>query len=450
MTYDAIIIGFGKGGKTLATALANKGQKVALIEQDAMMYGGTCINVGCIPSKRLVHASQQTLKLGEVSFQSKQEAYAKAIGGKNELTAMLRQKNYQKQADNPNITVMDGKASFVSNHQVQVRCSEGTTQLTADKIFINTGSMTVMPPIPGLQNNPHVHDSKSLMALDTLPENLAIIGGGYIGLEFAFLYAGFGSKVTVLEAGGTFLPREDRDMAESILKQMEAAGITLHLNAKAEKAEGDTLHYSQDGKENKLQDTAILVAVGRKANTQSLGLENTDVRLTDRGLIEVDDHLQTAAKSIWALGDVCSKMQFTYTSLDDFRIVYSHLYENGKYSLKDRRNVPTCTFLNPSYARVGLSETQAREEGFDITVSKLPAGAVPNAHVLGKPQGLLKAVIDKNSGKILGAMLLCERAEEIINIIKLAMDLDAPYTVIRDFVFTHPTMAEGLNDLFSV
>lgn len=288
------------------------------------------------------------------------------------------------------------------------------------------------------------------MALDTLPENLAIIGGGYIGLEFAFLYAGFGSKVTVLEAGGTFLPREDRDMAESILKQMEAAGITLHLNAKAEKAEGDTLHYSQDGKENKLQDTAILVAVGRKANTQGLGLENTDVRLTDRGLIEVDDHLQTAAKSIWALGDVCSKMQFTYTSLDDFRIVYSHLYENGKYSLKDRRNVPTCTFLNPSYARVGLSETQAREEGFDITVSKLPAGAVPNAHVLGKPQGLLKAVIDKNSGKILGAMLLCERAEEIINIIKLAMDLDAPYTVIRDFVFTHPTMAEGLNDLFSV
>lgn len=155
MTYDAIIIGFGKGGKTLATALANKGQKVALIAQDAMMYGGTCINVGCIPSKRLVHASRQTLKLGEVSFQSKQEAYVKAIGGKNELTAMLRQKNYQKQADNPNITVMDGKASFVSNHQVQVRCSEGTTQLTADKIFINTGSMTVMPPpSPGCKTTP--------------------------------------------------------------------------------------------------------------------------------------------------------------------------------------------------------------------------------------------------------------------------------------------------------
>ncbi len=449
MTHDAIIIGFGKGGKTLAADLASRGLKVALVEQDPTMYGGTCINVGCIPSKRLVLAARKAAEKEKDTFAEKQAAYLQAVEGKNQLTGMLRQKNHQKLAGNPNITLIDGKASFVSNREVRVSGHEETL-LSAEKIFINTGSMPVMPPIPGLADNPHVYDSKSLMALETLPQKLAIIGGGYIGLEFAFMYADYGSEVTVLEAGDTFLPREDRDMADAILQRLKEKNIRLLLGAKAGKAEGSTLFFAMDGAEQMLDNTAILVAVGRKANTEGLGLENTDVRLNERGMIMVDEQLKTTAENIWAMGDVCSPMQFTYTSLDDYRVVRSSLFEQGAYTLKQRRHVPTCTFLSPSYARVGLTEQEARAQGYDVLISKQPAAAIPNAQVLQKPQGLLKAVLDNKSKKILGAMLLCERAEEIINIIKLAMDMDATYPTLGSFVFTHPTMAEALNDLFSV
>ena len=451
--YDAVIIGFGKGGKTMAGALGAAGKKVALIEKSDRMYGGTCINVGCIPTKSLVYRAGLAAAKGG-SFEEKAAAYKAAMEQKEDLTARLRGKNYQKLDSNPNITVIDGTASFQSPHVVEVEKDGKTFQVEGEQIFINTGSSAFIPPIEGLKGNPYVYTSEGLLNLTELPSRLVIIGGGYIGVEFSSIYASFGSKVTILQDGDIFLPREDEEIAGAVRESLESRGIRVMTGVKVralEQAEGKALVAVDNGKEvQKLEAEAVLVATGRRPNTAGLNLEAAGVEIGPRGGIVTDDSLTTTAPHIYAMGDVRGGLQFTYISLDDFRIVKSKVLGDGSYTLKERGAVPYSVFLIPPFSRVGLSEKEAVEKGYKVKVARLAAAAIPKAQVLEQPAGLLKAVIDEETGLILGAHLFCQESYEMINMIKLAMDAKVPYQVLRDMIYTHPTMSEAFNDLFAV
>ena len=451
--YDAVIIGFGKGGKTMAGALGAAGKKVALIEKSDRMYGGTCINVGCIPTKSLVYRAGLAAAKGG-SFEEKAAAYKAAMEQKEDLTARLRGKNYQKLDSNPNITVIDGTASFQSPHVVEVEKDGRTFQVEGEQIFINTGSSAFIPPIEGLKGNPYVYTSEGLLNLTELPSRLVIIGGGYIGVEFSSIYASFGSKVTILQDGDIFLPREDEEIAGAVRESLESRGIRVMTGVKVkalEQAGGKALVAVDNGKEvQKLEAEAVLVATGRRPNTAGLNLEAAGVEIGPRGGIVTDDSLTTTAPHIYAMGDVRGGLQFTYISLDDFRIVKSKVLGDGSYTLKERGAVPYSVFLIPPFSRVGLSEKEAVEKGYKVKVARLAAAAIPKAQVLEQPAGLLKAVIDEETGLILGAHLFCQESYEMINMIKLAMDARVPYQGLRDTIYTHPTMSEAFNDLFAV
>ena len=451
--YDAVIIGFGKGGKTMAGALGAAGKKVALIEKSDRMYGGTCINVGCIPTKSLVYRAGLAAAKGG-SFEEKAAAYKAAMEQKEDLTTRLRGKNYQKLDSNPNITVIDGTASFQSPHVVEVEKDGKTFQVEGEQIFINTGSSAFIPPIEGLKGNPYVYTSEGLLNLTELPSRLVIIGGGYIGVEFSSIYASFGSKVTILQDGDIFLPREDEEIAGAVRESLESRGIRVMTGVKVkalEQAGGKALVAVDNGKEvQKLEAEAVLVATGRRPNTAGLNLEAAGVEIGPRGGIVTDDSLTTTAPHIYAMGDVRGGLQFTYISLDDFRIVKSKVLGDGSYTLKERGAVPYSVFLIPPFSRVGLSEIEAVEKGYKVKVARLAAAAIPKAQVLEQPAGLLKAVIDEETGLILGAHLFCQESYEMINMVKLAMDAKVPYQVLRDTIYTHPTMSEAFNDLFAV
>ncbi|MDD2958677.1 MAG: FAD-dependent oxidoreductase [Lachnospiraceae bacterium] len=450
MKYDGIMIGFGKAGKTLAGVLAKKGGKVALIEKSDRMYGGTCINVGCIPSKSLITSAEHAGCCSDGDFSKKADYYKSAVEEKRRVTSMLRKKNYDKLNDLEGVTIYDGIGHFLSATQVQVDQKDGSSViLEAEKIFINTGSEPVKPGIPGIENNPKVYNSESLMDEEKLPGHLILIGAGYIGMEFASMYRNFGSEVTVLQDGGNFLPREDRDVAEEIRHIMENRGIKFLLGAKTTSIDGGRVLYEKDGSSHEITGDAILIATGRRANTRELDAERAGITLTSRGAVQVDEYLKTDVPNIWAMGDVNGGPQFTFVSLDDYRIVLAQL-EGKDRSRAGRVNVPYSVFMDTPLGRVGMTEAQAREKGIPVKVAKLPTAAVPKAQVLRKTDGFLKAMIHAETGKILGAALLCPEAYEMINLIKLAMDMDADYTVLRDQIYTHPTMTEAFNDLFAV
>ena len=450
--YDAIIIGFGKGGKTLAATLAARGQSVALVEKSASMYGGTCINVACIPTKSLVHRAAQSAVAGG-TWEERQERYAQAIARKEVLTATLRGKNYHKVADAPTATVIDGTASFVDARHVSIAREDGALVIEGEKVFINTGSRPFVPPIPGLADSRNVFVSETLLDLETLPRELVIIGGGYIGLEFASMYANFGSHVSIVADGTRFLPREDEQVAGVVLESLRSRGIDVLLGARTlsvrDEGERTALSLEVDGEKTEPVADAVLVATGRRPNVEGLALEKAGVELTERGAVRVDEHLRTTAPGVWAMGDVVGGLQFTYVSLDDFRIVASDVLGDGSRTTKNRGAVPYSVFIDPPFSRVGLSEGQALAEGYAIKVATLPAAAIPKANVLEKPVGLLKVVIDADTDLILGAHLFCEESHETINLVKLAMDAHVPYTTLRDSIYTHPTMTEALNDLFA-
>ena len=451
--YDAIIIGFGKAGKTLAGFLAGKGQNVALIEESDKMYGGTCINVGCIPSKSLVNSVERLENKDLSTFTERKDYYEKSVDKKEALITALRGKNYEMLASKENIDIYNGKGSFVSNKIVNIEKNGENIQIEGEKIFINTGSETIIPNIKGLKESKNILTSKSLMELKELPRKLVIIGAGYIGLEFASTYAGFGSEVVIIDASDDILKREEKEAADRVKKILEAKGVTFYLNSKVEEIfddENDSSIAISNGNGEIIQFNGdkILVAIGRKANTQGLDLEKAGVQVDERGNIIVNEKLETTAPNIWALGDVKGGLQFTYISLDDFRIIRDNVYGNGNRSLNDRNVVPYTTFLSTPLSRVGLSEKQAIEKGFDIKVGKIEAMAIPKGKIEGKSEGFLKVVVDAKTDKILGATLLCNTSHEMINIIALAMKGNLPYQIIRDMIFTHPTMSESLNDLF--
>lgn len=441
-TYDAIIIGFGKGGKTLAAELAKRGQSVAMIEKSNKMYGGTCINVGCIPSKSLI-------------IQAGQSDYAQAVKNKEALVAKLRQKNFDKLNQLDNITIYTAKATFKNSHEVHIQNEEMEDTIYGERIFINTGAVPVIPNIEGILDTRYIYTSAEMMSLEKLPKRLAIIGGGYIGLEFSSMYARYQSEVTVFEFGSRLVQREDEDIAQEIQKVLENQGVRFHFNASVTRVENidETVRITyQDQQGNKREETfdGVLLATGRKANTHDLGLENTHIQLDPRGNIIVNEHLQTHEKHIYAMGDVKGGLQFTYISLDDYRIVKDHLFGEGKRTTNNRGNVAYSVFISPTFSRVGLSQQEAIEAGYDIKIAHLPAAAIPRANVISQPNGVLKAIIDKNSDKILGCVLFCAESEEMINFVALAMDLGLPYQQVRDHIFTHPTMSEALNDLFTI
>lgn len=449
--YDAIIIGFGKGGKTLAAHLADKGQSVAMIERSEKMYGGTCINIACIPTKTLVHDAHRSTCRGPRDFAAKAEDYRRAVARKNEVTGFLRAKNYAMLADRDNVDVITGTASFRSPHEVEVRTAAETRVLSAERIFINTGGEPVIPPIEGARESRRVYVSTGMLDLEELPRRLVILGAGYIALEFASFYAEFGSHVTLLERGQRFLAREDEDVAGSVRKALEAWGVTIVTGAAVQSirdTQAETLvRYVADGGEAVLPADAVLLATGRRPLTEGLNLKAAGVRLDERGAVAVNERLQTSAPHIWALGDVKGGPQFTYISLDDFRIVRDALEGEGKRTINDR-DPAYAVFMDPPLGRVGLTEQAAREQGYEVRVAVLPAAAIPRARVIDQTDGLLKAVVDAKTGKILGCALHCAEAGEMINTVEAAIRAGRDYTFLRDMIFTHPSMTEALNDLF--
>lgn len=444
--FDAIIIGFGKCGKTLASDLGNRGKKVAVIEKSDKMYGGTCINIGCIPTKTLVNFAKHAPK--DASFEEKNQYFIDSISKKNTLIEMLRNKNYHMVADNPNVTVYNGTASFVNKETIEVRMAEENFRATAPLIVINTGSETVIPPIHGVKGNKNVYTSTDIMELDKLPERLIIIGGGYIGLEFASMFASFGSEVTVLEGAPVLIGREDRDIAEAVQKTLEKKGVKFVFGAKVDSAlNNEVIYHDNDGKEIRMTANAILLATGRKPKTDELNLQAAEIEIDERGAIKVDDYLQTSNPRVYAVGDVKGGLQFTYISLDDYRIMRSRLFEDGERKISDRFPVSYSVFIDPPLARIGMNEEEARAKGIDIRVNKLDVAGIPRARTLNDIEGLFKVIIDTQSNKILGCTLFGPESGEIINIVAMAMKLNLDYTYLRDFIFTHPSMSESLNDL---
>ncbi len=432
-----IIIGFGKGGKTLAKFLASKNEEVLVIEKSNQMYGGTCINIACLPSKRLIIEAANGVE------------FTDAINSKNEMTSFLRNANYHMLADEKTVTVLDGTAKFLSDHEIEVTKNDGTKEKYSGKrIFINTGAIPNYVSIPGLAESDKVINSTEAMDQIQMPKKLTIIGSGYIGLEFASMFANYGTQVTVLDVHNDFLPREDNDVSQMIKQDLENTGIIFELGVKIIRIEDDTVFYEKDGQNLSIKSDRILAATGRKPNTQNLGLENTNIELTDNGAIKVNDHLMTTAQNIWAIGDVKGGPQFTYISLDDYRIIKDQLFGDGKRVISDRINIPYSVFITPALSQVGLNEKQAKKQEINYELKKLPVAAIPKARVAKDTRGLFKALVDPTTNQILGATLYGIESYELINQISMAMKAKIPANILRDQIYTHPTMSEAFNDLF--
>lgn len=392
--YDAIIIGFGKGGKTLAGFLANKGKKVALVEKDKKMYGGTCINVGCIPTKILVEESQKVDK-----------KFKKAIEKKDELTSKLREINYNKLNLHENIDIYTGIGAFESEHIISVTEDENEIVLNGNQIFINTGSKTIIPKIDGLKTTRNIYTSTSIMELNELPKKLAVIGGGYIGLEFSSIYNNFGSEVIIFEGNEDILLREEMEIREEVKENFKTRGIQILSKSKVLKLSNYSdnqveIVFNQDEKENKIVVDGVLIAVGRVPN------------------------------------------------IDDFRIIKNNLFGDKTMTTEARNIIPYSVFISPTLSKVGLSEKEAINAGYKVKTKVIKASTIPRAKLLGDERGVLKAVVDEKNGKILGCSLYSTESSEVINVVAMAIKENKEYTYLRDFVFTHPTMSEALNDLF--
>ncbi len=446
-----LIIGFGKGGKTLATILAKAKQSVVLVEANEMMFGGTCINVACIPTKTLEYSSR-IAKLSKNEYSIRNSLFKEAMNEKKILIEKLRLANYQNLVNN-GVEVIVGTAHFISDHTVSIKKKDNTQEeIEASRIFINTGSSPFIPDIPGLKESKYAFTSEKMLSINQLPKNLVILGGGYIGLEFASMFTNFGSNVTILQDGNAFIPKEDIEISNIVEKDFESRGINIIKNVTTTSiVDNDlnaTIQYTIDNVPQEIQADAILIATGRRANVQSLQLQNTTITLTKRNAIETNEHLETNAKNVYALGDVTGGLQFTYISLDDSRIVLSNILANNQRTTLNRGNIPYTVFIDPPLSRIGLTESEAQAKGYTIKIAKMEATLIPKTKILRNTPGLIKVIIDANTNQILGAHLYCADSQEMINLLKLAMDQAVPYTVLRDSIYTHPSMSEAFNELF--
>ena len=435
---DVLIIGFGKGGKTLAGYLGKRGIETVLVEQSEKMYGGTCINIGCIPTKALVVQAER------------HTPYASAVAAKDALTGFLRGKNYDALAGLASVRVVTGKASFLDANRVQVsRPDAPDVLIQARRICINTGTVPVIPGIPGLERSSRLYSSTTLMDEKVLPPTLVIIGGGFISLEYASMYAQYGARVTMLESAPAFLPREDQDVVAEVEKVLAQKGIELLTGAAVTRiepgGETDRVVFERAGRQASVGAHAILAATGRQAYTEGLNLAAAGVLTDAKGFIPVNERLQTNQPHIWAVGDINGGPQFTYISLDDYRIIRDQWHGTGERQRTDRQNVPFCVFISPPFAHVGLREKEAVAAGLPVRIAKIPPGVVPRTRILGETQGMLKAIIHRETDQILGFTLFCAEAQEMINTVRMAMNAGMTFTQLKDQIYTHPSMTEAFN-----
>ncbi|WP_055589289.1 dihydrolipoyl dehydrogenase family protein [Streptacidiphilus griseoplanus] len=449
--YDLLVVGGGKAGKTLAMDWAKAGRRVAMVER--RMIGGTCINVACIPTKALVTSAravrilERAQQLGLVAGEPKVEVELLRAHKTGVVDGMVAG-NYRQFLDSGMDLVL-GEARFVAERTVEVTLNAGgSRRIRGAEVVINTGTRPRVPGIPGLFGA-GVLTSDTLLELERLPERLTVVGGGVVGLEFAHMFAAFGSRVTLIESGDRLLPREDEDIAKAVTDLLAADGVEVVTGSAVASLEraanGEVTTTLADG--TRLTGDDVLVAVGRTPVTAELDLESAGVATDPAGFVVVDDHLSTSAPHTWAAGDVAGSRQFTHVSLDDYRILKANL-AGGSRSTRDRL-IPYTVFLTPELARVGLTEAQARAAGHRVRVAKLPVAAIPRARTVRETAGLFKAVVDAETDRILGVSLLGPEAGEVVTIVQTAMLADLPYTALRDMIITHPTMGEALNLLFA-
>ncbi|WP_407371060.1 FAD-dependent oxidoreductase [Carnobacterium sp.] len=437
--YDAIIIGFGQGARTLATKLTANEWKVALIEKNELMYGGSCVNIGCIPTKILEHDARE------------KKDYATALKRKNDVTQRNRNTEFTSMQKNELVDLYTGTGAFKSNHAVTVDLGDKKEEVEAEYIFIDTGSESLYPPIEGLKETNKIYNSTEFQSLPEVPKNLGIIGAGNIGLEFASIYEMFGAKVTLFETGEQFMPKEEREVAEAVQKVMTDKSIDIQLNARVNKLSNENEQVKIETEENEtfLFD-AVLIATGRKPNTAYLNLGDTDIVIDEKGGIEVNDYLETAVENVFALGDVKGGYQFTYITINDAKIIADYVLNKGNRKRSERQNVPYSIFIEPSFARVGLTEKEAKEQGYQVITNTAPVSGTTRSDVIDDTRGLYKAVVNKETDEILGVTLFGDQAHELVNQVKMAMDNHIPYTYLRDQVVTHPVMSEIFNTLFDL
>ena len=457
--YGAIVIGSGQAAGQLSITLAGTGRKTALIEREHV--GGSCVNEGCTPTKTMVasarvaylarRAADYGVRTGPVTLDM-----ARVRERKRNIVTRFRSGGEKSLRRTENVDLIMGAARFTGPKSVEVRLNGGGTQLlTADLIFINVGNRPARPPLPGLDRVPAL-DSTSVMELDTVPEHLLVLGGGYIAMEFGQMFRRFGSRVTIVQRAGHVLSREDSDVSEEVEKILREDGVEVLLDAQAQRVDqsGDgrillTVRTPQDREPRTLTGSHLLVAVGRVPNTDTLNLGAAGVETDARGYIKVNERLETSTPGIYGLGDAKGGPAFTHISYDDFRIVAANLLKGGHATTADRL-VPYTVFMDPELGRVGVSETEARQQNRPIRVYKMPMKAVARALESDEPRGFMKVLVDAGTGQILGCAILGIWGGEIMSMIELAMMGRLPYTALRDATFAHPTLAEALNNLFDV
>jgi pyruvate/2-oxoglutarate dehydrogenase complex dihydrolipoamide dehydrogenase (E3) component len=454
--YDAVIIGAGQGGGPLATALAGAGRKTALIEREHV--GGSCINVGCTPTKTMVasaraaylarRAADYGVQTGPVSVDM-----ATVCRRKRDVVERFRSHSQQRIEETDGLDLLMGEACFTGRRSLEARLNDGVAlRLEAETIVIDTGARPVDPPVDGLDRVPR-RNSTTIMELDTVPEHLLVLGGGYVGIEFGQMFRRFGSRVTIVQRGSRLLAREDADVADAIAEILREDGVEVLLQTdalRAERAEdgqiGVVVHGS-DG-ERTLTGSHLLVAVGRAPNSEALNLAAAGVETGERGHILVNERLETNVPGIYAIGDVVGGPAFTHISYDDFRILRANLLEGGSRTTTGRM-VPYTVFIDPQLGRVGLSEEAARRQCRALRVARMPMSRVARALEVDESRGFLKAIVDAETDQILGCAILGIEGGEIMAMLQIAMLGRLPYTALQNGIFAHPTLAESLNNLFA-
>jgi len=444
MKYDAIVIGSGQAGNPLSQKLADFGWKVALIEKEHV--GGTCINTGCTPTKTMIasaqvaHYARNAARWGARTTGVQVDLPA-VIARKNKVVQSFRSGQQKKVDERKNLRLYRGRAGFTGAHQVQV----GEETLESERIFIDTGTRPDIPILPGLDTVDYLTNA-SIMELSELPEHLLVIGGGYIGLEFGQMFRRFGSRVTVVHRGEVLLTREDSDIAQELQKALESEGMRFLLNAWPTRVERRSaqvnLMVDTDKGSEEITASHLLVATGRRPNTDDLGLDRAGIATDERGFILVNKRLETSVAGIWALGDVKGGPAFTHISYNDFQVVYGNLIE-GKNLNVEGRYVPYAVFTDPQLGRVGLTEKEAGESQRKFKKGTYRMQSVARAIERDETAGMMKIIVDGETDKILGAAILSTEGGELVQILGALMLAGAPYTVLKGAVFIHPTLAEG-------
>jgi pyruvate/2-oxoglutarate dehydrogenase complex dihydrolipoamide dehydrogenase (E3) component len=448
MKYDAIIIGSGQAGNPLAFRLADLGWTVALVEEKNL--GGTCINVGCTPTKTMVHRAQvahyarNSARWG-VNSSGVSVDLAKIVAQKDEVVLSFRGGQQRRVDERKNLRLYRGRARFSAPHRLQV----GEDILESEKIFINTGGRPSIPAIPGLRGVPFL-TNESIMQLSTVPEHLLVLGGGYIGLEFGQMFRRYGSRVTIVHQGTQIVPREDPEIAAELQRALEVEGMEFVLNVRTEtvnqKGSNPILSCKVADETKEISGSHLLVATGRIPNTNDLGLDKPGVATNKDGSIKVNARLETSVPGIWALGDCKGGPAFTHISYSDFQIVYANVVE-GKRLSTENRLVPYCVFTDPQLGGLGITEKEARAKGYKLKIGRCPMTHVARAIERGETAGLMKIVVDAANDRILGASILSSEGGELVQILGTMMLANQPYTLLKGAVYIHPTLAEGFFSL---